>query len=320
MTDFLSELANTNTDLLFAGLISAIVSAMVSYLFKRRETRHQAEVEYEYEQRKKLQELTGRYHGRLLNAANSLNYRIWNLYSNHQEGWHNANGNYEQAAYYFQSTAYRLMNFFALIRLIERESILLDARIATKKDFAFLNYAAAFHWVMTDVELFKGLNFDKSKQQDHFFSDHFRHYCELFLKNNENLSYETFKSDAYLDKQFSAVLAFIDGVSPSEERLRWNRIVCLHLLLMAFINTFGYTRQKSKTKQFLTAAKNSTNVTCLNNLLAWLPRHDLHHDQNIKDIVKAIDRINKEVELGLLKNNSQEQLKESMVGAAHHTV
>lgn len=290
----LSELASANTHLLWAALVSAIVSATVSYLFKRGETRHKAQVEYEYEQRKKLHELTGRYHGRLITAANSLNYRFWNLYSNHAKGWLDINGRYDAAGYYFLSTAYRLMSFFALVRLVESEAILLDGRIAKKRDFAFLNYIAAFHWVMTDTALFDGESYDISMQSDHFFADQFRHYCDLCTKGNECLGFEAFKNGPYRDSEFSAVLMFLDGLSPMEDRLRWNRVVTLHLLLMAFLNTFGYTRQKTGVKKFLSAARNVTSDACLKNLLTWLPHHDLSQEKGAKNIIKAINRVRRE--------------------------
>src|SRR5687767_2951191 len=94
--ELVAELAHTKTDLLWAAVVSAIVSAAISYWFRRGETRHKAEVDYEYEQRKKLRELIGRYHGRLLNAANSMNYRMWNLYSNEGKGWLDLKGDYSR--------------------------------------------------------------------------------------------------------------------------------------------------------------------------------------------------------------------------------
>src|SRR3989442_12610033 len=106
----LSELAITQKDLLWAAVVSAIVSAAVSYWFKRGETRHKAEVDYEYEQRKKLREVIGRYHGRLLSAANSMSYRLWNLYSNHDKGWLKVQGAYATSGYYFLSSVYRFLN------------------------------------------------------------------------------------------------------------------------------------------------------------------------------------------------------------------
>lgn len=288
MENFLSDLASSNTRLLLPSLVSAIVAATVSYIFKRRETQHSAEVEYDYEQRKKLRELTGRYHGRLVSAANSLNYRLWNLYANHDKGWLAVGGG---SGYYFSSTAYRLMSFFALIRLLESEAILLDSRIATKKDFVFLNYAAAFHWVMTDVALFDGTGYDNSLQKDHFFSDRFRHFSELCTKDKECISFDAFSSGPFKSGELDIVRAFLDGLCPGENRLRWDRIVSLHLLLMAFLNNYGYKRQKSSPRKFIEAAQQITNPTCLINLVSWLPRHDLRWDPGARAIKRAANTV-----------------------------
>ena len=222
----IGSLLATNTELLWAALVSAVVSAAVSYFFKRRETRHAAEVEYEYEQRKKLRELIGRHHGRLLNAANSMNYRMWNLYAHHDKAWLDARGDYTNAGlYYFRSTVYRFLNVCALVRLVEAEALLLDARIAQKKDFIFLNYAAALHWVMTDVALTEGLPYDNFHQTDHFFSDHFRQYCDLCLSNGSFVSIEQFSELLTHDSSIEPVLHYFDGLTRSEARLRWDRLV-----------------------------------------------------------------------------------------------
>jgi len=283
-----SDLLATNTDLLWAAIVSAVVSAGVSYWFKRRETRHTAEVEYEYEQRKKLRELIGLHHGRLLNAANSMNYRMWNLYANHDKGWLDVNGDYsDPKAYYFRSSVYRFLNVCALLRQLDTEAILLDSRIAQKKDFTFLNYAAALRWVMTDVALTDGLAYDNFQQTDHFFSDHFRHYCDLCLRERDFLTIEQFSELLNNGSQLEPVLQYFDGLTRDEARLRWDRLVAFHLLLMAFINSFGYTRQYSDYEYFVRAASQINNRAVLVNLAAWIPRHDLGRDPEAKRIIRA---------------------------------
>lgn len=282
------DLFATNTDLLWAAIVSAVVSAGVSYWFKRRETRHTAEVEYEYEQRKKLRELIGHHHGRLLNAANSMNYRMWNLYANHDKGWLDADGDYANPSfYYFRSTVYRFLNVCALVRLVEAEAVLLDARIAQKKDFIFLNYAAALHWVMTDVALNEGLPYDNFHQTDHFFSDHFRQYCDRCLSDGSFIGLEQFSDLLSPDSSLEPVLHYFDGLTRDEARLRWDRLVAFHLLIMAFINSFGYKRQHSSDEHFIRAAKQIRNPRVLENLVAWIPRHDLDRDSEIKKVIRA---------------------------------
>ena len=293
MTSTLSDLLATKTDLLWVTLVSAVVSAGVSYLFKRSETRHTADVSYEYEQRKELRKLIGRYHGRLLNAANSMNYRLWNFYANQEQGWLYVGGKYGNPDnYYFRSFVYRFLNIFALIRQLETEAVLLDARIAEKKDFVFLNYAAALHWVMTDVALTKGMPYDDFHQTDHFFSDHFRQYCDCCLQKGSFIGIDEFSE--LLRNNCTAiepVLEYFDGLSRKEARLRWDRLVAFHLLIMAFINSFGYKRQYSPQRLFIDAAKQMKDLRVLKNLVIWLPKHDLGQDREAKRIVGALENL-----------------------------
>jgi len=130
-------------DLLWATLVSVIVSAAVSYYFRKREARHKLAVEYEYEQRKKLRDIIGRYHGRLLQACNSLNYRFWNLYANADAKWLGAEGGHANPGYYLLSFVHRFLAVFSFIRQFENEATYIDTRIAEKKDFIFLNYLEA---------------------------------------------------------------------------------------------------------------------------------------------------------------------------------
>lgn len=288
----LIELLTSKTELLWAAVVSAIVSAGVSYWFKRRETRHTAEVAYEYEQRKKLRELIGRHHGRLLNAANSMNSRLWNLYANHDKGWLDMDGDYANSkSYYFRSSVYRFLNVCALVRLLEAEAVLLDARISEKKDFMFLNYAAALHWVMTDVALTDGLPYDNFHQTDHFFSDHFREYCDLCVRDGNFVTIDDFSKLLRRGSRLQAVLQYFDGLTRDEARLRWDRLVAFHLLIMAFINSFGYTRQYSTKEEFARAATQIRNPKILENLSAWLPRHDLGRDREAKKIIWAAKKV-----------------------------
>lgn len=291
MSDLLN-LLTAPTNILWVAVISAGISTAISYFFKRRETRHKLEVEYEYEQRKRLRELIGRYHGRLLNATTSLNHRLWNLYAHHDKEWLNVNGVfYQGAGYYFVSTVYRFLSVFALIRQLETEAVLLDRRIAEKKDYTFLNYAAALQWVMTDVALFDGLTYDSSSQKDHFFSDYFRHYSEVCSKDQTVLTFEEFSAGPYCSHELEPVLKYFDGLRPDEPRFRWDRIVALHMILMAFNNVFGYKRQYSQQEQFDTAATKLRHRTILTNLVNWLYRHDLGGDKEAGKIIVAEKRL-----------------------------
>jgi hypothetical protein len=58
--------------------------------------------------------------------------------------------------------------------------------------------------------------------------------------------------DPDIQKKIRQVLGFFDGIRPHEydddnnKRRRWERIICLHLLTICFIGTFGYPWEKKK--------------------------------------------------------------------------
>jgi hypothetical protein len=292
--DHLWKLLTADTKLLWAALISAIVSAGVTYLLKRLETRDRLKAEYEYDQRKKLRELIGRYHGRLLQAANVLNYRFWNLYKNKDAGWLDMHGHYSANCYYFNSSVHRFLNVCALMRKFEAEAIYLDARIATKSDFTFLNYLSALRWTLTDVALVEGLPYDSFHQKDHFFADNLRHYSDWCWQDGEFVQFDEFQKKLTGEEiPIVPVLQFFDSLNDNEDRLRWDRLVAFHLLLLAFINSFGHKTQKSLPRYFEDAARQARNPKVLNNLVIWLPKFGLDKDREAKCIKKAVATITK---------------------------
>lgn len=53
------------------------------------------------------------------------------------------------------------------------------------------------------------------------------------------------------DHELEAVLRFFDGLDPDDERrLRWDRVAAFQLVLMAFIETFGYEVHRTEPKWF----------------------------------------------------------------------
>jgi hypothetical protein len=79
----------------------------------------------------------GSYHGRLLETATSLNYRLDQIYSVRAKRWLDVHGDYTKSwprHYFFTSTICRFMAFVATANRFEREAIYFDSRIATDTD------------------------------------------------------------------------------------------------------------------------------------------------------------------------------------------
>ncbi len=287
--------ATTPTNVLWSAVVSALVAAIVSYLLKRKESRDKAQLDYEYEQRRKQRELNGLYHGRIVNSANSLMQRQWNLYKNSENNWLRSTGCYADDGYYLLSTCHRFLSVLCLLRQLEKKAILLDNRTTERREYTFLNFITMMQWVMTDVALFEGIKYDPSIPRDHFFSDSLRQQSDHFVLNDDPMSFEQFSSSLSNSNNLFPTLDFFNGLSSGEGRLRWDRFVALHLILMAFINSFGYRRQYSSQDQFLEVANKIENKKVLLNLLNWLGRHDLGSDKEIKKLKKACAVISRRI-------------------------
>ena len=275
-----------------AAIIAAVVTVLtllvgtpIKHILEKKMIKHKLNLEYEYEQNKKLHDLIGEYHGRLLDSSVHLSYRIFNLYENKSNGWLNPNpgANF----YYFSSTIYRFIHLLALIRMFESKAIYIDSRIATKKDFNFIKFLKAFNWTCIDVKLYDGLQYNHANPSDHFFNDELKILCDDMIRDNKLMSFEEFqKVIKKKNNKYTPLLNFF--LELDDSKLRWDRVVCLHLFLMSFINTFGYDMQKSKKKQFEKALSEVKNDVILKNLDDWFPKLGLHNQKDIKQIKRIL--------------------------------
>jgi len=270
-------------------LVHSLFGAPLKYWLEKKSLRNRLATEYEYAQRKDLRELIGRYQGRMLEAAETLNNRLWNLYTNQEKGWLDAQGNYKDCGYYLPSFVYRFLNLYALARRFESEAILIDSRIADEKDLDFVKFVKAFAWAVCDVALFDQIDYDTMFATDHFFRDRLREICDSCMGEKGFLGHEELRSVLLNDSDFDDVFRYFDGLKRNESRLRWDRLVVMHLLLLAFVNSFGYDMQKSTSQQFINVARQTVNPQVLRNLRSWLPKLGLQQNKSANLIGKAVE-------------------------------
>lgn len=278
------------SDLFWTVLVSAIVSGLVSHYFKRKEMKHSAEIDYQYEQKKKLSELVGAHYGRLIGSTARFNQRMWNLYDHHDKGWTEVKGSYSNTGYYFRSFVFRFLELISVLRAVERASIHLDTRVAKPEDFNFINYVLAMSWIMTDIDLFKDVRDEDRRDFDHFYSDNLRSYSDIVCENGEMPTFEGFDRFIDDDSAILRVLDFFNGLRRDEARDRWDRLVCLHLIQIAFLNSFGaprYRTSQNDIKRVISQfAKDETRVSLHSRIVSY----DLDKDQGMKDLAKAFSQ------------------------------
>jgi hypothetical protein len=277
------------------GVVTAIVAAVavvvatpLQYVFSRRALEHKLQSEYEYEQRKELRQLIGRYHGRLVEAADAWRNRMNNLYDHQASGHMAVHGSFTEPDYYFGTSVYRFMTLAALARRFEAEAFYLDARIADRADLDILKYAKAFRWIMTDLALVQSLEYDAWGAPDHFLNDRYRGLCDAFAPGDGLPSLAEFEARSGHEPQLEPVLCFFDGLQADEDRLRWDRLVAHHLLVSGFLNLAGYDMQHSDDEYLAKVVGQFRQPRIAANLVAAIDKLGLGGEANAARIQSAL--------------------------------
>lgn len=248
--------------------IGAGLGAGSKYLFDIRFLDRQLKRQHNQRERDKLRELISKYQGRVLEAALDWDRRMVQIYDGQFKDLKPGIDNREKSEqYYYQSVVFRFLQLTAIARRFEMEAFYIKADIANKEDFDLLRYAKSFLWVMIHAEITPD---DGQPGAEHFRSDAFRPFLDLCYAIDKDerkkpilpevrsrqgeLIFDWRRFLALLDKKKSLrcenevneLLDFFDGVCPEEQRTdgsprrRWDRLVALHLLVLAFIGTCGY--------------------------------------------------------------------------------
>jgi hypothetical protein len=309
---------------LVAALIAAVVSAVVApfsqYLWGRRMLTLQLRRQHEQEQRRELYKLISDYHGRVLEAALDWDRRAVQIYRGSYDMLDPPDHKRDDPdQYYYQSVVFRFLQLMSVARRFEAEAFYFDARIADDRDFDLLRYAKAFLWVMIHSEISPD---DGLRNLDHFRSDAFRplldlcyaepvgerallpntrtRHGELIFDRGRFLKIITHGEELGHERQVHELLEFFDGVRPDEidgegrQRRRWDRLVALHLLVLAFIHRCGHSwhRREDLGVRVREAARMLLDPANLHaEFSAWLPKMGLGDDDEIRVVLSELDAV-----------------------------
>lgn len=251
-------------------IISASVSAGVTIvifilrgafkpLWERHFHKYKLKSEHEYEQRKNIKSAISKYKAPLLDAAESLNHRLWNFSGNCKHGWliiDPMKTKHEQ--YYLYSFCYRFLAFFALCRKIEKELVYLDSTLSDKNDLYFVKYIKLMRNIFCDASIFKNLDYDVEHAVDHFFKDDLLSIVDSLITENGIMSFSEF--DKLNTGKYQEVISYFSSISKGRDCNKWYMIHGFHFVLMAFLSAYGYDYQvtsKEKLKRiYNTTPKN----------------------------------------------------------------
>ena len=277
-----------------AAIIAALTSVITLFILKpfveKRMLKFKLNEEHKYEQRKQIKEVLAKNKTQLIGSAEQLNHRLWNFRRNHSENWHKVSGDYFNSEnYYFNSFIYRILAFYAWLRVIDKQMIYLDTTIASKDDLFFVKYLQIFPQIMCDLFLFRGFEFDPNSPKDHFFRNDFEDITLTLVSGDRVIQYSDFFDHLSQSKeQYIRLCAFIDGLSPDEERLRFDRLQLLHLTILAFLNKYGYDFQYTDDERVKNILDKPRKSRLLQNYAELIKRAKLQDEKEMKRMLKTI--------------------------------
>lgn len=274
--------------------VSVLTFFITNYLknyFENKLLQRNLETEHKFDQQKKIKEVLAKNKVHLLTACEELNHRMWNFANNHKEGWLDIKGDYQNEHYYFHSFVYRFLVVYAWIKKIQKEMIFLDTTIASKNDLEFIKFLRVFPEIFCDLTLLEGQNADGNYAVDHYFKNNFDLFPDCLIVETGLKSYSEYITElSQVQEPLHWLYLGFDGISPSENRKRWDRLHLLNLSLIIFLNNYGYDFQQtdeSKMKQAITKPKVSK---FLKNYFALLKEYCLGDNKEVIRLEKIANK------------------------------
>ena len=279
-----------------AAIVAAITTILTFFItlltknyIENRLLKSKLKTEHNFEQQKEIKKILAKNKVHLINACENLNHRFWNFAKNHDKGWLNIDGKYEDRHYYyFHSFIYRFLVVFAWIENIEKEIIWLDTTISSKDDLYLLKFLKVFPRVFCDLSLSTKENPNGDYAIDHFFRNDFNELPSVINKDGLIMSYTDFISNPEKDDTLKTIYYFFDGLNPNEDRERWDRLNLFSLLLIIFLNAYGYDFQKTSEAKMKQAINNPRMSKMLNGLIIALEDYKLTDHKEVKKFTKLI--------------------------------
>ncbi|MBS3796524.1 hypothetical protein [Pseudoalteromonas sp. BDTF-M6] len=273
-----------------AALISAIttiivliLSAVGKWFYSKKSLHYKLKTEYTFEQQKSIKEEISKTKVPLLQAAETLNYRLWNLVAHADEKWLEIPQEKwkEEKHHYIRSSAYRILLLWHWILKAEVSVSAYDSTLSPKEDLLYLKYIKAIKYCLCDRLLLKELGYESAATDNHFYIDDLPEFTSLIIENGEVIDFHVFDKKVIDGTvQLDKVLAFLSAYRKEWNNFTRNQLSVLHLLIVGFLNEFGHEYQntdKKKVKELVLDKYDGVMIT--REYKKFLERHKLQKDQ-----------------------------------------
>jgi hypothetical protein len=224
-----------------SALVSAVVGALAGHLSQRHLAERQAQLDYEFNARKRLYEAIGPLRFQLLLACRDLLRRVKD---HHRRKW-----NMDPSEYYARSFVYRILRPIALGELLERQLNFADFSLDLSA-VELLRFNSAFHRTLTGAEVTLGHpNVDWSRQTQHLFRDNLRAAALTLVDTSRSpddtvLTYADFQTkypNIVGEPHISALASLFANCAESllDNPILWTRLVAYAAVCERFIDSQG---------------------------------------------------------------------------------
>ncbi|WP_117212870.1 hypothetical protein [Allorhizocola rhizosphaerae] len=228
---------------LAVSVMATFLSPMVKYRFDQRLESRKLELTYRAEQSKALRDRIAHHKGSVLSAVEELNDRIRNYHDKAEAPTWLGNS----TGYYERTFAFRIISVWYVAERFTREAIYIDSAVALPGDSEFVRAMRLNLEVWSSGSLFDGLPYSGASEEDHFFRNRITSIVEEFSDDMLSRSLTWTQFQQTLDdgnSRFAPVFGYLDKLERDPAQLKYQRLVAVHLVGAATLNSFGYDYQR----------------------------------------------------------------------------
>lgn len=231
---------------IFVTIITAAATALLTTIIKsyidRVNYQNKLQKDLEYEQQRSVKNTVNKHKGQLIESISTLHNRL--KYLARAEGYAKLKiESIIESDKTLKSTLYRFLSMFARIHLINQELIHFDQTKAHEEDLVLIKFFRIMPLVFQDKDLEINLSKEYNKRSL-IQRNTFEEMYNWMIYKNSVISYTQFKDDYYTEKHlFQPLIDYLTEINPNDDTTKWDRLFSLHLLIMGFLNKFGYDFQ-----------------------------------------------------------------------------
>jgi len=256
--------------------------------YDRYSLKQKLKLEYTFEQQKSIKEEISKTKTPLLQAAENLNFRMWNLLLHKEENWLSRTPDEwtRDEHHYIRSFVYKWICLIHWILKAEKSVGRYDATLSPKEDMLYLKHIKAIKFCLCDRLLIEGLGYVSTETDNHFYIDDLARFADYIEGNDGIIEFHAFEEKVKDDiEPVTKVFLFFSKTKHEPANKSMNMLRTLHLLVLKFLNEFGHEYQQTEqTKISNLLAGEYSDIAIVSEMKAFFKRHKI--DKSMMIITK----------------------------------